>query len=462
MPSSGKGWLKALLIAPPVAIGIAVLAWQLSQRQLPEQAEPAEVAKPVRVIEVAPADFVPRALGYGFVQPGSVWEAVAQVSGKIVYRHPDLERGRLLEAGSELLRIDPADYELAVARIEANLEAARAEREELTVRQANTESTLEIARRTLALAEQDLARKRKLRAKGNASQATVDQAEGAVLNERQRVQELQNQLNLLPAERHVLEANLALNQAQLEEARLDLDRTVIRLPFDARIAEVLAETAQFVSAGQKLAVADSIDVAEVSAQIALNQIRPLIQQGADLTSLSAEQLSQLPGEMGFTAEVRLVAGDFTATWEARFDRISDTVDPQTRTLGLVVAVDEPYRKTIPGRRPPLTKNMYVEVEVRGARQANRIAVPRVAVHRGVEGGHVVYLAGSDGRLAFRPVTLGSAQSDFVIVEQGLEGGERVVASDLIPAIEGMLLAPRMDEALAGRLAAQAGGAGELR
>jgi RND family efflux transporter MFP subunit len=269
-------------------------------------------------------------------------------------------------------------------------------------------------------------------------------------------------LNLLPAERHVLEANLALNQAQLEEARLDLDRTVIRLPFDARIAEVLAETAQFVSAGQKLAVADSIDVAEVSAQIALNQIRPLIQQGADLTSLSAEQLSQLPGEMGFTAEVRLVAGDFTATWEARFDRISDTVDPQTRTLGLVVAVDEPYRKTIPGRRPPLTKNMYVEVEVRGARQANRIAVPRVAVHRGVEGGHVVYLAGSDGRLAFRPVTLGSAQSDFVIVEQGLEGGERVVASDLIPAIEGMLLAPRMDEALAGRLAAQAGGAGELR
>jgi multidrug efflux pump subunit AcrA (membrane-fusion protein) len=140
MPSSGKGWLKALLIAPPVAIGIAVLAWQLSQRQLPEQAEPAEVAKPVRVIEVAPADFVPRALGYGFVQPGSVWEAVAQVSGKIVYRHPDLERGRLLEAGSELLRIDPADYELAVARIEANLEAARAEREELTVRQANTES----------------------------------------------------------------------------------------------------------------------------------------------------------------------------------------------------------------------------------------------------------------------------------------------------------------------------------
>jgi multidrug efflux pump subunit AcrA (membrane-fusion protein) len=154
--------IRALLIAPPVVIGIAVLAWQLAGRKSPEQAEPEEAARPVRVIEATAGDFVPRALGYGYVQPGTVWEAVAQVAGKVVYRHPDLERGRLLEAGSELLRIDPANYELAVARIEANVEAVRAELEELEVRRANTESTLQIVRRTLALAEQDLTRKRKL------------------------------------------------------------------------------------------------------------------------------------------------------------------------------------------------------------------------------------------------------------------------------------------------------------
>jgi hypothetical protein len=54
------------------------------------------------------------------------------------------------------------------------------------------------------------------------------------------------------------------------------------------------------------------------------------------------------------------------------------------------------------------------------------------------------------------------QSDFVIVEDGLAGGERVVVSDLIPAIEGMLLAPRLDKALGEALAAQSSGAGELR
>jgi multidrug efflux pump subunit AcrA (membrane-fusion protein) len=462
MAGSGKGRLKVLLIAPPVAIGIAVLAWQLSQRQLPEQGEPSEVAKPVRVIEARPVDFVPRALGYGFVQPGSVWEAVAQVSGKIVYRHPDLERGRLLAAGSELLRIDPANYELAVARIEANADAVRAGLEELEVRRANTKSSLEIARRTLALAEQDLARKRTLLAKANVSQTAVDEAESGVLQERRQIQDLQNQLNLLPAERRVLEANLRLNQAQLEEARLDLERTVIRLPFEARIAEVLAEATQFVSAGQKLAVADSIDVAEITAQIALNHMRPLVPAGLDLSSLSADEISALPRRWGFSAEARLVAGDFTASWQARFDRISDMVDPQTRTLGLVVAVDEPYRSAIPGRRPPLTKNMYLEVEIRAAPQPGRIAVPRVALHRGPDGGDVIYLAGAEDRLEFRPVVPGPMQSDFAIVDEGLAGGERVVVSDLIPAIEGMLLAPRADDGLAARLAAQAGGAGELR
>lgn len=462
MSGSRKGRLRALLIAPPVVIGIAVLAWQLSGRKAPEQAEAEESARPVRVIEATAGDFVPRALGYGHVQPGTVWEAVAQVAGKVVYRHPDLERGRLLAADSELLRIDPANYELAVARIEANVEAVRAELEELEVRRANTESSLKIVRRTLALAEQDLARKRKLLAKKNISQTAVDETESAVLNERRQIQELQNQLNLLPAEQRVLEANLALNQALLEEARLDLERTVIRLPFEARIAEVLAEASQFVSAGQKLAVADSIDVAEVTAQIALNHMRPLVPTGLDLSSLSAEEISELPRKWGFSAEVRLVAGDFAASWEARFDRISDMVDPQTRTLGLVVAVDEPYRSAIPGQRPPLTKNMYVEVEIRGARQAGRIAVPRVALHRGPDGRDVVYLADAEDRLAFRPVTLGPMQSDFVIVEHGLDGGERVVVSDLIPAIEGMLLAPRLDKALAEVLAAQSSGAGEVR
>jgi RND family efflux transporter MFP subunit len=462
MASGGTAYWKRLLLIPPIALGGAVLAWQLAGRSMPEQAEPAEVARPVRVIEARAVDFVPRALGFGYVQPGTVWEAIAEVAGRIVYRHPDLESGRVLDAGTVILRIDPVDYELAVARIEAGLESVAAQLAELGIREANTGRLLKIERRALALQEQDHERKRKLAARGNASQATVDQAENAVLTQRQKVQDLENQLNLIPAERRVLEADRTLREAELEEARRDLARTEIRMPFAARIAEVAVEADEFVAVNTTLAVGDSIDVAEVAAQFAPQNIRPLVSTDLEIASLSAEELAVVPKRWGLSARVRFRTGDLEAEWDARFDRVSDTVDPQTRTFGFVVAVDEPYRKVIPGARPPLIKNMYVEVELRAAARPGTIVVPRAALYEGRDGQASVYLVDADDRLAIRPVTVGPAQSDFVVIESGIAPGERVVVSDLIPAIEGMLLVPRRDDDLEDRLAASASGESALK
>ncbi len=453
---------KRLLLLPPIAVGIVVLVMQISGRNTPERAEPQEIARPVRVIEATPARFVPRALGYGFAQPGTVWEAVAEIPGRIVDRHPGLERGRVLPAGTLILRIDPRDYELAVARSQANVESIEAQLDELDIRQSNIAASMQIEQRGLALTQEDLTRKRRLLANGNTSQASVDDAESAVLTQRQRVQDLDNQLTLLPAERRVLEASLALNRSQLAEAETDLARTEIRLPFDARIAELTAEKDQFVATGQTMAVADSIDVAEVTAQVSIDRLMPLIRDTIDLSTITAEQMSDLPNRWGLQATVRLKIGDLESSWSGRLDRISDTIDPKTRTIGLIVAVEEPYRQARPGIRPPLTKNMFVEVEVRGEPRDGVIVVPRVAVHRGPVGEAVVYAVGEDSRLVFRPIRRGPAQDDFVVVESGLAPGDRVVVTDLGPAIEGMLVQPAVDEALAARLLAEAGGAVPVR
>lgn len=454
--------LKQLLFLPPLLAGVGIIAYQLASRSPPQQAEPAELARPVRVVRVEPVDFVPRALGYGYVRPAKVWEAVAEVSGKIAYRHPELESGRLLPAGTEILRIDPADYELAVERLEASKASVEARLTEISVRKANTENSLEIEHRALELSRQDLARKRTLLERGNVSQATVDQAEADVLAQQQKVQELQNSLALIPAERRMLDADLALAEAELREARLDLERTSIRLPFEARIAEVSVEETEFVNVGQVLAVADSIDVAEVTAQVPIDRMPPLVPAGIDLSGMTAEDLSTFPQRWGLTPEVRLASGNLSATWSARFDRISDTIDPQTRTVGIIVAVDQPYRQAIPGRRPPLAKNMYVEVEIRGRVQTGRIVVPRVAVHQRPDGPARVYLAADDDRLVIRPVELGPEQGDLVVVSSGLQENDRLVVSDLIPAVEGMLLAPTADPETAAWLRDQAEARSVLR
>jgi hypothetical protein len=103
--------------------------------------------------------------------------------------------------------------------------------------------------------------------------------------------------------------------------------------------------------------------------------------------------------------------------------------------------------------------MYVQVELRGRPRPGTLVVPRVAVHRGPDGRPAVYVADADDRLRIRPVDTGTTQGDLTVIADGLAPGDRVVATDLIPAIEGMLLAPTPDEALTGRLYGEARAAG---
>ena len=260
---------------------------------------------------------------------------------------------------------------------------------------------------------------------------------------------------MLPTRRGVLAASVKLSEAELAEARVDLARTVIRLPFTARIAEATVEAAQFVRSGDRLVVADSIDLAEVEVQVPLERMRPLIPTGFELTNISDRELAQLTRRLGLTAQLRLPIQGIEASWQGRFDRISDTIDPRTRTLGVIVAVDQPYRTAIPGVRPPLTKNMFVQVELAAPPRDARLVIPSIALQSGAEGGHSVLLVGTEQRLERRQVVPGVRQGDLVVIDDGLAPGDRVVVSDLVPAIEGMLLAPSLDGDLVVRLTALA-------
>jgi len=459
MSKKDMGGLKRkVLFLPPVFAGIAVLIWLARSGQAPVQVPPAEIVRPVRVITVPAVEFVPRALGYGHVQPGRIWEAVAEVGGRIIEKHSRLEPGELVSSGEVILRIDPTDYELAVESARARVQGAEAQIAEIDVRAENTRRSLTIEQGGLSLAETDLARKRTLLQRGSVSQASVDEAERTVLSLRQSVQVQNSALDMIPAEREAATANLALYQSELRQAERDLERTVIATPFDGRVAAVNVEERQFAAAGQVLAILDGVDQAEVAAQIPLDRVRQLVAgSSVKITDPSPENLGQAFAQLGLTAIVRLTAGDFKASWPARVARLRESVDPGTRTIGLVVAVDEPYRLVEVGRRPPLTKNMFVEVELHGQPIPDRLVVPRAALHE-----EMVYVVGDDNRLERRKVTIGARQSDFAVVDEGLAAGETIVVTDLVPAVDGMMLRPVEDHALLDRLIASATGEGGVR
>jgi hypothetical protein len=140
--------------------------------------------------------------------------------------------------------------------------------------------------------------------------------------------------------------------------------------------------------------------------------------------------------------VRLDLGNHVAEWEAEFVRFSDTVDPETRTMGVVVAVDDPFDKVIPGYKPPLSKGMFVNVVLSGKQSMQRVLVPRSAVRA-----NTVYVVDENNRLRRRPVKILFSQDDISVIDEGLEPGERVVVSDLVPAVDGMLLQVQLDEDL---------------
>jgi RND family efflux transporter MFP subunit len=443
--ASPRKWLFFL----PLLLGAFVLVLLVRRGDAPEHLEREPLPRSVRYIEAPVVTQVPRALGYGRARPVRVWEGVAEISGRILELHPELKKGALLPAESLLLRIDPSEYELAVSRAQADILATQAQLAEMGVKESNTRASLEIEAEALGLREVELRRKRDLVKKGTLSASEFEQEQRALLAQRQQVQAQQNALNLLPAERQLLEAQLARYEAQLASARLDLSRTEVRLPFRARISEVNVEAAQYVRQGASLVKADAIDKAEVEAQIPIARMRSLLNGGPQL-DLGALPPGQLARSLGIRAQVWLRDGGLDVSWDAKFVRMSDTLDPDTRTIGVIVEVDAPYADVQPGVRPPLVKGLFVEVELRGRPRPGSLVIPRQALHDGQ-----VYLLGVDDRLEVRPVETAQLQPEYVVIASGLEPGERVLVSDLIPAAAGMALAGQPDPEVLGRLLATA-------
>jgi multidrug efflux system membrane fusion protein len=451
-------WRK-LLILPPVIAGILAVWWFAGQRQLPQSVTPPEETRNVRVIVAAQTDVVPSVSGFGTVQPGKTWKAVVQAAGEIEYVHPDLKRGAILSGGTEIIRISPRDYELSIARARANIGQANAQIAELETSRENTRASLEIEREALTIRERELERKRKLQASGTTSRTALDQETRDTLNQRKKVLDLENNLKLIPSQLAALEQQKKLSQLELQQAELNLSRTRIALPFDARMSEVSAEVTQFAQAGATLASADGIATAEVEAQVPLARFSALMNAAAGNglePGVSPERINRILDELGLNAVIRLNAGGRSVQWPARVSRVSDTIDLKTRSVGVIVTADGTWKQAVPGQRPPLSKGMFVEVEISARQLADQILVPRAAIHDGK-----VYVADSEDRLAIRQVEPGLTQSGLVMIRSGIDPGDRIVVSDLLPAIEGMKLRVSRDEQLEAELTGRLG-AGEAR
>jgi multidrug efflux system membrane fusion protein len=439
--------LKKLLIIIPIICGIALFVWMKSNKQPPARLDLKERVQTVRVISLEKTSVVPRTISYGYVEADRTWEAISEVSGKIIYMNENLKKGYFIKKGELLLKIDTTTYGLAETRGMADVLNVDARLKELDQSRKNTQGLLVIEKKALTISNQELKRMQELFNKGVISASILEKEERNFLTRQTAVNNLQNALDLVPSQKKALLAQKQSGESLVSERRLDVAKTQIYAPFNCRLSSVNIELDQYETAGSVLVTAESIDKAEIPIQLSPQNFLNLMPRKHDFILSGLPDMEILRQAISITAKVRLPMDEANKDeanrdeannieWDGQFSRTSESMDLQTGALTVYIVVDKPYEKLIPGKRPPLVSNMYVEVELRGKPVPDRFVVPRSAVHAGK-----IYICSPENRLIIKPVKIEFQMEDMAVISSGVEPGETLVLTDLVPAVEGMLLKP---------------------
>jgi len=429
---------KAVILPLIVVIAVAFVIFKVKSKP---PLEHQELQFPVKTVEVITARKIPfraRATAYGNVEPAVLVQAKAEVAGKISYIHPLLKQGGNLAQGTVALRIEPTTFEFSLNQSRAVLAASQSALVQLEVEENTTRGSLDIARKNLQVGQKELDRLLIVWEKKLISRSVVDAEEQKVLQLRQQVEDLQGKLTGFESRKAATQAQIRQSESQLAQSEDTLGRTEVRVPFDARIGEVLVEKGEFTGVGNILFEASGVQAVEINAQLPTRQFRSLFvgNNGQTQSLQTPAGLQSVLLQLRLEARVSLVGfeGD-TAKWKGELLRVGESIDPTRDTLGVVVAVNNPYEGIIPGKRPPLLKGMYAAVELY-APVKQMLVLPRKAIHQGR-----LYIAKDNNQLEIREVTILHRQGRLVILDGDVEEGEKVIITDVIPVINGLPLKP---------------------
>lgn len=420
---------RKLLFFPMFAIGVFILFMAISSRENLPTKPATDRSRLVETFELQSSLVAPQVIGFGTIKPKLEWSAISEVTGKVLYRHSRLDKGEIIEAGTEIIRIDPLDYELRLAQAETDLSSSQTQLAKLKQENINLQGTLKIEKSRLTLSENERNRKQNLFSKGLASQSEIDQLDQSLLSQQKLVQDIENQIALFPEEKKVSEAIVMINESKVNEAKNTLSRTSIILPKTMRIASVDIEKDQVVNMQQVMVVAHSIDEMEVEAQLSIHDLQVLSNSVTGTNSIST---SVLPALNKMSATVHLSSGSFTASWPAKVARLSESVDASQATAGVILEIDQSVTNSN-DNQPLLVNGMFVRADIEGQKTPS-FQIPERALH-----GDKVYVMSQDNTLDIRAVVVQYRRDGKVIITGDVVEGDKIILNDLLPAVEGMLL-----------------------
>jgi membrane fusion protein, multidrug efflux system len=215
-----------------------------------------------------------------------------------------------------------------------------------------------------------------------------------------------------------LTAQLKGDEAAIDNARTQLDYTTIRAPIDGRLGIRQVDPGNIVHA------------TDTTGMVVVTQLEPI----SIIFTLPEEAFGQL--------SAALARGAVTATALSRDDKeeldhgtvelIDNQIDQTTGTIRIKVILPNKQRRLWPGQ--------FVNVRVMTQMRRQALTIPATALERGPDG-PFTYVVQPDSTIKVALLTAGEQSGDVVVVEQGLQAGDRVVASNQYRLQPGSLIRP---------------------
>lgn len=404
--------LVVLLVALVIAATLVILRPK-AKRQMPVEKG--------RLVEVFPAkaENVQMVVeSFGTVAPRESLKLVAQVRGQIVNIDAAFKEGRFVKKGTRLIQIDPRTYELEVERREVQIKQSKAELKRLKQELVNLRSRVKIAQSDVNLAKKEYLRLKKLIDRKVIAQSQLDKTEQAYLASLERLQALENQMALIGPQKEQLLAARDMAGVMYRQAELDLERSSIHAPFGGWVLDKMIEVGQHVNVGQQLGNIYKAGEMDIEVHIPAKDFKWFPDDLEQKRPLAVDVIYKYAGK--------------PRVWRGRVARVKADMDERTRTLTVVIEVDEftASREQLSSVR--LRPGMFVTIKIKGKEIPQAFVLPRHVVYPG----DIVYTV-KNNQLKIKEVNILRSYKDTVIINEGLSEGDQIVKSPLSGAVEGL-------------------------
>jgi len=320
--------IQPLLVLAILVVGFFTAMSFSMFKEEPEKKSRAEYIPLVRVFKTEISQQNITVNGNGTLQARTRINLVPQVGGRVVYIHPDLRAGGKFKADEVLIEIENIDYKLAVTQSEA--EVARAE------------TVLELEK-----AEADAAREEWL-------EINPDKPVPTLVGRAPQIKEANSELQSAIA--------------SLAQAKLNLQRTQVKMPFAGRIVEALIDVGEVISANQNVGIVYGSEIFEIPVPLPLDELRWITIKDKNA------------GQSGSQVTIYAPLGGELIPLKGVVTRVESELQNASRFARVIVTLlsenipDHLKSKVIPG--------MFMDVSIHSSQAFEVTSLPNKALRRG--------------------------------------------------------------------------------